>query len=180
MLPSSWGEDILALASTVPGLHVESSNGRLAPRFYMRGLGNADFTQAASQPVSIVFDEIPMEKAALKSFPLFDLDDIEVIRGPQGTLFGRNTTAGIIKFDSRRPTEETEGYIKASGGNKGTINVEGAIGGTLVENTLMARVSFLTQHRSDWINNAYTGEDDAIGGFEIFAGAHPVVVDSHR
>ena len=164
------GEDILALAGTVPGLHVESSNGRLAPRFYMRGLGNADFTQAASQPVSIVFDEIPMEKAALKSFPLFDLDDIEVIRGPQGTLFGRNTTAGIIKFDSRRPTEETEGYIKASGGNKGTVNVEGAIGGTLVENTLMARVSFLTQHRSDWINNAYTGEDDAIGGFEIFAG----------
>ena len=164
------GEDILALASTVPGLHVESSNGRLAPRFYMRGLGNADFTTAASQPVSIVFDEIPMEKSALKSFPLFDLDDIEVIRGPQGTLFGRNTTAGIIKFDSRRPTEETEGYIKASGGNKGTVNVEGAIGGTLVENTLMARVSFLTQHRSDWINNAYTGEDDAIGGFEIFAG----------
>ena len=164
------GEDILALASTVPGLHVESSNGRLAPRFYMRGLGNADFTQAASQPVSIVFDEVPMEKAALKSFPLFDMDDIEVIRGPQGTLFGRNTTAGIIKVDTRRPTEETEGYIKASGGNKGTINVEGAIGGTLIENTLMARASFMTQNRSDWINNAYTGEDDAIGGFNIFAG----------
>ena len=164
------GEDILALASTVPGLHVESSNGRLSPRFYMRGLGNADFTQAASQPVSIVFDEVPMEKAALKSFPLFDMDDIEVIRGPQGTLFGRNTTAGIIKVDTRRPTEETEGYIKASGGNKGTINVEGAIGGTLIENTLMARASFMTQNRSDWINNAYTGEDDAIGGFNIFAG----------
>ena len=164
------GEDVLALASTVPGLHVESSNGRLAPRFYMRGLGNSDFTQAASQPVSIVFDEVPMEKAALKSFPLFDLDDIEVIRGPQGTLFGRNTTAGIIKFDSRRPTEETEGYLKVSGGNKGTINAEGAVGGTLVENTLTGRVSFLTQNRSDWINNAYTGEDDAIGGFNIFAG----------
>ena len=148
------GEDILALASTVPGLHVESSNGRLSPRFYMRGLGNADFTAAASQPVSIVFDEVPMEKASLKSFPIFDLDDIEVIRGPQGTLFGRNTTAGIVKLDSRRPTEETEGYIKASGGNKGTINVEGAIGGTLVENTLMGRISFITQNRSDWINNA--------------------------
>jgi len=53
------GADILALASAAPGLHVESSNGRLAPRFYMRGLGNADFTQAASQPVSIVFDEVP-------------------------------------------------------------------------------------------------------------------------
>ena len=164
------GGDVLELASTVPGLHVESSNGRLSPRFYMRGLGNADFTAAASQPVSIVFDEVPMEKASLKAFPLFDLDDIEVIRGPQGTLFGRNTTAGILKFDSRRPTEETEGYIKASGGNKGTVNVEGAVGGTLVENTLMGRVSFITQHRSDWINNAYTGEDDAFGGFDIFAG----------
>ena len=164
------GEDILALASTVPGLHVESSNGRLSPRFYMRGLGNADFTAAASQPVSIVFDEVPMEKSSLKAFPIFDLDDIEVIRGPQGTLFGRNTTAGIVKLDSRRPTEETEGYIKASGGNKGTINVEGAVGGTLVENTLMGRISFITQNRSDWINNAYTGEDDAFGGFDIFAG----------
>ncbi|MYH70333.1 MAG: TonB-dependent receptor, partial [Gammaproteobacteria bacterium] len=164
------GGDVLELASTVPGLHVESSNGRLSPRFYMRGLGNADFTAAASQPVSIVFDEVPMEKASLKAFPIFDLDDIEVIRGPQGTLFGRNTTAGIIKFDSRRPTEETEGYIKASGGNLGTINVEGAVGGTLVENTLMGRLSFITQHRSDWVNNAYTGEDDAMGGFDIFAG----------
>ena len=164
------GGDVLELASTVPGLHVESSNGRLSPRFYMRGLGNADFTAAASQPVSIVFDEVPMEKASLKSFPIFDLDDIEVIRGPQGTLFGRNTTAGILKFDSRRPTEETEGYIKASGGNLGTINVEGAVGGTLVENTLMGRVSFITQHRSDWVNNAHTGEDDAMGGFDIFAG----------
>ena len=164
------GGDVLELASTVPGLHVESSNGRLSPRFYMRGLGNADFTAAASQPVSIVFDEVPMEKASLKSFPIFDLDDIEVIRGPQGTLFGRNTTAGILKFDSRRPTEETEGYIKASGGNLGTINVEGAVGGTLVENTLMGRVSFITQHRSDWVNNAHTGENDAMGGFDIFAG----------
>ena len=164
------GGDVLELASTVPGLHVESSNGRLSPRFYMRGLGNADFTAAASQPVSIVFDEVPMEKASLKAFPIFDLDDIEVIRGPQGTLFGRNTTAGILKFDSRRPTEETEGYIKASGGNKGTVNVEGAVGGTLVENTLMGRVSFITQHRSNWVNNAHTGENDAMGGFDIFAG----------
>ena len=59
------GEDILALASAAPGLHVESSNGRLAPRFYMRGLGNADFTQAASQPVSIVFDDVPIRVSRL-------------------------------------------------------------------------------------------------------------------
>jgi len=164
------GEDILALASAAPGLHVESSNGRLAPRFYMRGLGNADFTQAASQPVSIVFDDVPMEKVALKSFPLFDMEDIEIIRGPQGTLFGRNTTAGIIKVDSRRPTAETEGYVKASVGNYGTFNAEGAIGGTLIEDKLMARVSVLSQNRSNWISNGFTGESDVMGGFNIGAG----------
>ncbi|MEQ8516729.1 MAG: TonB-dependent receptor plug domain-containing protein, partial [Chromatocurvus sp.] len=108
------GEDILALASAAPGLYIESSNGRLAPRFYLRGLGNADFTGAASQPVSVVLDDVPMEKVALKAFPLFDMQSIEVIRGPQGTLFGRNTTAGIVKINSRRPTAETEGYLNAS------------------------------------------------------------------
>lgn len=163
------GEDILALASAAPGLHVESSNGRLAPRFYMRGLGNADFTQAASQPVSIVFDDVPMEKAALKSFPLFDMDDIEILRGPQGTLFGRNTTAGIIKVDSRRPTNETEGHIKGSVGDYGMLNLEAALGGSLVENTLSGRISFMHQNRDDWIDNGFTGENDAIGGFDVKA-----------
>lgn len=164
------GADILALASAAPGLHVESSNGRVAPRLYMRGLGNADFTQAASQPVSIVMDEVPMEKVALKAFPLFDMADIEVIRGPQGTLFGRNTTAGIIKVDTRRPTEESEGYIKGAVGNLGTLNFEGAVGGTLIENRLMARVSVLAQNRSDWISNGFTGEKDFTGGHSIYAG----------
>ena len=164
------GEDILALASAAPGLHVESSNGRTSPRFYMRGLGNADFTQAASQPVSIVFDEVPMEKVALKAFPLFDMDRIEVIRGPQGTLFGRNTTAGIIKVDSRRPTDEYEGYLRGSVGNLGTFNFEGAVGGPIVEDTLMARVSVLSQNRWDWVDNGFTGQNDALGGHNIFAG----------
>ena len=164
------GADILALAGAAPGLHVESSNGRVAPRLYMRGLGNADFTQAASQPVSIVMDEVPMEKVALKAFPLFDMADIEVIRGPQGTLFGRNTTAGIIKVDSRRPTEETEGYIRGTAGNLGTFNVEAAVGGTLIEDKLMARVSVLSQNRSDWIDNGFTGEEEFTGGHNIHAG----------
>ena len=164
------GEDVLALASAAPGLYVETSNGRVAPRFYMRGLGNADFTQTASQPVSTVYDDVVMEKVALKSFPLFDMDDIEIIRGPQGTLFGRNTTAGIIKVDTRRPTEETEGYVKAVVGNYGIFNVEGAVGGTLVENKLMARVSVLSQNMSDWVDNGFTGENDFTGGQNIFAG----------
>jgi len=164
------GADILALASAAPGLHVESSNGRLSPRFYLRGLGNADFTAAASQPVSLVFDEVPMEKSSLKGFPVFDMADVEVIRGPQGTLFGRNTTAGIVHIKSKRPTEETEGYASLTLGSLGTTNAEAAIGGTLIEGKLLGRVSFMSQNRSDWVDNAYTGEKDAMGAHNIFAG----------
>ncbi len=99
------GDDILTLSSRVPSLYAESSNGRAAPRFYIRGLGNADFDLAASQPVSVIMDDVVMENVVLKSTPLFDLDRVEVLRGPQGTLFGRNTTAGIIKFDTIRPSQ---------------------------------------------------------------------------
>ena len=161
----SGGEDILALAVRVPGLYAESSNGRVAPRFYIRGLGNTDFDLAASQPVSIIMDEVVMENVVLKSFPLFDVQQVEVLRGPQGTLFGRNTTAGIIKFDTVKPTQDVEGYAKAGFGSYGTMNFEGAISGGLTDE-LSARLSLLSQERDDYIDNAFTGENDAIGGYD--------------
>lgn len=162
------GEDILALANRVPGLYAESSNGRAAPRFYLRGLGNIDFDLAASQPVSIVMDEVVMENVVLKSFPLFDLQNVEVIRGPQGTLFGRNTTAGIIKFNTRRPTHENNGYISGSLGTFTTGNLEAAFGGSLSE-AMAGRVSFLYRTRDDWISNGFTGQSDVMGEYEEIA-----------
>ncbi|KZX58261.1 TonB-dependent receptor [Halioglobus sp. HI00S01] len=159
------GADIRALSARVPGLYAESSNGRVAPRFYIRGLGNIDFDLAASQPVSIIMDEVVKENVVLKSFPLFDIERVEVLRGPQGSLFGRNTTAGIVKFDSYKPTQEFEGRLKVDAGSLGTINVEGAVGGGLTDN-LTGRVAVLVQNRDDYINNDYTGESDALGGFE--------------
>ncbi|MGI9276985.1 MAG: TonB-dependent receptor [Endozoicomonas sp.] len=159
------GADVRALSARVPGLYVESSNGRVAPRFYIRGMGNTDFDLAASQPVSVIMDEVVMENVILKSFPLFDIQQVEVLRGPQGTLFGRNTTAGIVKFDTRKPTFETEGYATLGVGQLGTRNIEMAIGGGLSE-SLAGRVSVLQQNRGDWINNAHTGKNDALGGFK--------------
>ena len=161
----SGGDDILALATRVPGLYAESSNGRVAPRFYMRGLGNADFDLAASQPVSIVMDNVVMENVVLKSFPLFDIDQVEVIRGPQGTLFGRNTTAGIVKFDSVKPTDSFDAYFKLGMGSFGTQNAEAAIGGGLTDN-VAARLSVFSQTRDDYIDNAFSGQNDAFGGFD--------------
>ncbi|GAB59888.1 TonB-dependent receptor [Rheinheimera nanhaiensis] len=165
----SSGDDITALAIKVPGLYAETSNGRAAPRFYIRGLGNTDFDLAASQPVSIIMDEVVMENVILKSFPLFDVQQVEVIRGPQGTLFGRNTTAGIIKFDSVKPRQEFDAYVKTTAGTLGQFNLEGAVGGGLTDE-LSARVSLLSQHRSDWVNNSFTGENDAMGGYNERAG----------
>ncbi len=165
----SGSEDILALSGRVPGLYAESSNGRAAPRFYLRGLGNIDFDLAASQPVSIVMDEVVMENVVLKSFPLFDMQNVEVIRGPQGTLFGRNTTAGIIKFNTRRPSEETSGYVKGSWAENDTINLEGAVGGSLIDGELSARISGLWRERDNWITNGFTGEE-SLGQYEEGAG----------
>jgi iron complex outermembrane receptor protein len=158
------GEDVRALAGRVPGLNAESSNGRVAPRFYLRGLGNTDFDLAASQPVSIIMDEVVMENVILKSFPLFDIERVEVLRGPQGSLFGRNTPAGIIKFDSVKPSEDLNGYARATVGEAGTLNLEGAVGGSLSANdTLLGRFSIFSLNRDDWIDNSFTGEGDALG-----------------
>ncbi|MEM9286960.1 MAG: TonB-dependent receptor [Pseudomonadota bacterium] len=163
------GEDIRALSARIPSLNIESSNGRVAPRFYIRGLGNTDFDLAASQPVSVIVDEVVMENVVLKSTPIFDVDRVEVLKGPQGTLFGRNTPAGIVKFDTRRPTMEPEGYGTVSYGNRNTFTAEGAFSGPLVEDKVALRLSGLVQRRDDYIDNAFTGEDNALGGFREFA-----------
>lgn len=162
------GEDIRMLSARIPGLNAESSNGRVAPRFYIRGLGNTDFDLAASQPVSIIMDDIVMENVVLKSFPLFDIERVEVLRGPQGTLFGRNTPAGIVKFQSVRPSQETSGNVSASAGTLGTLGVRGAMGGALSD-TVSMRVSAMWAHRGNYIDNGYTGEDDAMGEFDEYA-----------
>jgi iron complex outermembrane receptor protein len=162
------GGDIQVLAARVPSLYAESSNGRLAPRFYIRGLGNSDFDLAASQPVSIIVDEVVLENVILKSFPLFDLERVEVLRGPQGTLFGRNTPAGIVKFDTRKPTQEFSGDAAVSYGELGSMSFEGAVGGGLSD-AVSFRLSALYHERDDWIDNTFTGENDAMGGYDEFA-----------
>jgi iron complex outermembrane receptor protein len=125
----SGADDIRFLAARVPSLNIESSFGRVFPRFYLRGLGNTDFDLNASQPVSLVYDDVVLENVTLKGFPVFDIDRIEVLRGPQGTLFGRNTPAGLVKFDSVRPDFETSGYGRVSYGRFDTVNAEAAVGG---------------------------------------------------
>jgi iron complex outermembrane receptor protein len=160
---TSGGADIKALSGRVPSLLIESSFGRAFPRFYIRGLGNTDFDLNASQPVSMIYDEEVLENPVLKGMPVFDIERIEVLRGPQGTLFGRNTPAGIVKFESKKPTQDTDIQAEASYGTFGTAELKGAVGGGLTE-TLAARFSFLIQQQDDWVDNDFAG--GSIGGYD--------------
>ena len=159
------GQDIRVLAAKVPSLNIESSNGRTFPRFYIRGYGNTDFSTYASQPVSLIYDDVVQESAILKGFPIFDLENVEVLRGPQGTLFGRNTPAGVVKFSSVKPKlGESEGYVNLSAGTHTTINADAALSVPLGKEWAM-RVSALDQHRGNWVSvnstqvgNLYNGQ----------------------
>lgn len=159
-------ENIRALAGRVPSLQIESSNGRTQPRFYIRGLGNIDFDNNANQPVAMVFDEVALENNVLRSLPLYDIERVEVLKGPQGTLFGRNTNAGAIKIDSVKPSFDFGGYASASYGDRNTVGLEFAAGGALTE-TLAARIAVKRQSRDNWINNLAAGTPgDDFGQFD--------------
>jgi len=163
---ASGAGDVRFLSGRVPSLNIESSFGRAFPRFYIRGLGNTDFDLNASQPVSLVYDDVVQENPILKGFPVFDLDRIEVLRGPQGTLFGRNSPAGVVKFESVRPSQEASGYARIALGNEGLWNVEGAYGGPLTDRWSV-RVSALYQRRDDWVENTHPGAaNDGLEGFD--------------
>ena len=162
---TSGGTDVRFLSGRVPSLNIESSFGRAFPRFYIRGYGNTDFRLNTSQPVSLVYDDVVQENPILKGFPVFDVDQVEVLRGPQGSLFGRNSPAGVVKFESVRPTQELGGYGKVGYGSDDMWNFEGAIGGGLTDQW-SARASVLFQRRDDWVENTYPGPNDGFEGYD--------------
>jgi len=159
------GTDVRFLSGRVPSLNIESSFGRAFPRFYIRGYGNTDFRLNTSQPVSLVYDDVVQENPILKGFPVFDMDRVEVLRGPQGSLFGRNSPAGVVKFESARPSQETSGYGKLGVGSDNMVNFEGAVGGALSEKW-SARASALFQRRDDWVTNDFAGPNDGFEGYD--------------
>lgn len=167
---TSAARDIRSLSSRSPSLQIESSFDRLFPRFYLRGLGNTDFDINASQPVSLVFDGVVQENPMLRGFPLFDMQRVEVLRGPQGTLFGRNTPAGVIKLESVRPQPGSSSDASLSVGSSNTIDFRGAVNSQL-SNELMARISLIYQQRDNWIDNAAPGfeQESVLGGFDEVA-----------
>ncbi|BBC73293.1 conserved hypothetical protein [Altererythrobacter sp. B11] len=135
--------DVKSVAALVPGFTVAPSS-RSAPIYTIRGVGFNTPNASSSSPVGIYFDEVSYPYPAMTAGPSFDMERVEILKGPQGTLYGRNTTGGLVNNIAMKPTSESSGYLRIGGGNYGSYNSEGAINGAIT-NTLNARFSFATE-----------------------------------
>jgi iron complex outermembrane recepter protein len=143
------------LALYTPALRVESVQGFAQPRFNLRGVGTDEYTPNAQGSVGVYVDEVFLNSTAAQGLNMFDIGDIEVLRGPQGTLWGMNTTAGAITFSPRAPTEQPGGYAVVNYGNFGLRTVEAAAGGPVIGDTLLGRISVLFDSFDGNIRNTY-------------------------
>lgn len=134
--------------------------------FSMRGVSLNDFAENNEGPVAVYTDEVYMATLAGLAFQTYDVERVEVLRGPQGTLFGRNSTGGLVHYITKRPTEETEGYVNLTYGSHNQVRAEGAVGGALSENT-SARLSGFYNTHDPYVENRIgrdSNEANAYGG----------------
>jgi iron complex outermembrane receptor protein len=149
--------DIERLAPGVSAQGAPSRTGK--PRWFMRGIGTNDPNSNNEGPLAIYVDEVVVGYQALQSFPIYDLERVEVLYGPQGTLWGKNNTGGAIHFVSKTPSFKNEGYARLGVGNFGSHIVEAAYGGSIQEGVLAGRASVYLEDRDGWAKNIVTGED---------------------
>lgn len=142
------------IAAQVPGVHLAEQNGGQARQFTIRGVGQNDFGDHAEPPNAVYIDEGYMPAQQTQVFASFDLERVEVLKGPQGTLFGRNATGGLVHYISRKPTEEFDGFADISYGSYDKVRFEGAVGGPLSQHVL-ARLSVLYNRHDPIAKNTY-------------------------
>lgn len=115
------------LAQQVPGLQIKSSFSASNPTIFIRGVGINDFNPANSGAIGVMVDDMFYNSTTGQLFQLFDLDRVEVLKGPQGTLYGRNTTGGVLSIHTKEPGFEPGGYLSATYGRFNQMDVEGAV-----------------------------------------------------
>jgi iron complex outermembrane receptor protein len=130
------------------------------PRWWIRGIGTGQQQIDFSNPVGFYLDDVYINNASSTGFPLFDLDRVEVLRGPQGTLWGKNTTGGAINIVTRKPEFDSDGYLRFDDGTFNDRIVEGAAGDTIWKDHLAARIAFHYESRGGRFDNLYTGLQD--------------------
>ena len=145
------------ITTFVPNAAAKNPDGDGRPRWYIRGLGTGDTGASTVYPVGIYADDVFLSAPIAGGGPLFDLERIEILRGPQGTLYGKNTTAGAVNIISKKPTFDTEAYATVGVGDKSERIVSGAVGGAILDERLAGRVSVYSEERDGFGKNTTTG-----------------------
>ena len=155
------------IAMYTPGVTVNETAATGVPLYTIRGVGFQDYSTAASSTVGIYFDGVAMPYTVMTRGLLFDTDRVEILKGPQGDLYGRNTTAGQINFISREPTEEFSAGVTASYGRYEALDLEGYVSGSLSDSTRGRVAVRIAQSGEGWQEN--TVGDDELGEDDVMA-----------
>jgi len=159
-LAATQGTSLQALQGQIPNVQIDNfANTPQSAVFTVRGIGVIEPDPYAGNTVSIVVDGVPQFFSMGALLDLYDVDRIEVLRGPQGTLFGANTTGGVINVVTGQPTGEFGGHVKAVYGNYNRFDVTGSIEAPLVKDVLSLKVAGIHTQREGWVTNVVDGSD---------------------
>lgn len=160
--------DSTNLAAITPGVHISGNLAGQNTQLTIRGVTQNDFNDIVEAPNAAYLDEAYIAVAQAQTFAVFDIDRVELLKGPQGTLFGRNATGGLVHYISRKPGfDRAEGYFDSTvslfdaPGTPAQYRLEGALGGPLAE-TVAARAAFVWNKRDPLLRNLYP--QGAVGG----------------
>ena len=156
-LKDSAVEKVNDLQNVTPSLEVEPAFSSGQPQFRLRGVGFIDYTSNNTSAVGVSVDDVPLRFPIQTEGALFDLARVEVLRGPQGTLYGLNTTGGAVNFVINKPTADTHAGLSVDYGSFGALTAEGFASGSIAEN-LLGRLSLATEQGGAWQWNRATGQ----------------------
>jgi iron complex outermembrane recepter protein len=157
-LESRAVDNALGVAAYVPNMFASNNTGLgTANVYYIRGLGNTETIATFDPPVGTYIDDIYVSRQNANNFGFFDVERIEVLRGPQGTLFGRNTTGGAIRFVMRRPGFTPSGYLGVGVGTFNEVTARGSYDIPFSANAA-SKISFYVNKDKGFVNNVTTGE----------------------
>jgi outer membrane receptor protein involved in Fe transport len=147
--------NIADLAAFTPNLEIVTA-GATTPTFFIRGVGLNDFGANATSSVSVFQDDVAINSQALALSTLYDMETVNILRGPQGTGLARNASGGAIKLYGRKPSGQYTGFLRGQGGNFDFQEYEGAIEAPIWEDMLSARGAFIfTDRRGTMKNRCY-------------------------
>ncbi len=142
----------LDIVSQIPGLQVSGAGGGTVNAFNIRGVTQNAFAASLESPIAVYQDESYLSLNSIVDLGMFDIDRVEVMRGPQGTLFGRNATGGVVRYITAQPSKRSEGRVGLEIGEEGRIRVEGAVGGPITD-SVSYRISGVRNRDDGLIKN---------------------------